>query len=353
MEQKHSPEHPLNDHIDLFFLFLQLWRSKLLILGITALITLCGAAYSFLSTPIYQSSAVLASPSESDLIEIRKIHTLLQQIIYSETASEEASTTDIFGQFISALNSNRYKNSFLSKPELLDHFRNDNTTQLQARKEFNRALKVTLPDTEEINHITISLRTKSPELSSSWLNEYISFAHQQFSKELTNNLQARIHAAQNNLLLTIQSKKANYHSNLIEEIKSIEEALIIANEIGLVNPLKTETNFGKQHIIDQMRGIYRLGSKSLNAELNALKAREKNLDNIPGLSDEKLKLELLANIDLDSKLISAMILDLAAEPAPKPIEPRKTIIILLSIVAGLLIGIMTVLAGNLVRHRRT
>ncbi len=348
MEAKIQSHLKSSDEIDLFELVAQLWKSKLLILSITAIFTLIGFAYAFLSAPVFKSSAVIAHPAPGSLVEIKKIQTLLKQSIQS---SEEVNPERIFDQFIHRLTSNRYKDHFLSRTEVLEYFRSENMTQLQARQSFNNALTIKIPTKKPYQQITLSLQTDSPELSSRWLNEYIQFSQERFISELTDNIRSQISAAKNNLLLKIQSKKANYRSNLSEEIKNLEEALAIAEEIGLHNRLKTETIFYKPEVLDQMRSVYRLGTKSLKAELNALKARVKDTDSTPGLSAEKLKLELLSSIKLNTESISPMTLDLAAEPDSKPVKPKRLLIIALSVLLGGMVGVIIILVKSAIRNR--
>lgn len=350
MEANTSTNQRGSDEIDLFELADQLWREKLLIILITTAFTLIGASYTFLSTPIFKSSAVITPPTPGSLIEIKKIQTLLEQLIHS---SEEVSPDTIFDQFLHNLNSNRYKERFLSRTEIQEYFRSENMTQLQARQSFNKAMTIQTPKKKPYQEITLSLQTNSPELSSRWLNEYILYAEDRFISEMSENIHSQISAAKNNLLLNIQSKKANYHLNLNEEIKRQEEALAIAEEIGLHNPLKTETIFYKPEVLDQMRSAYRLGTKSLKAELNALKARAKEIDRTPGLSEEKLKLELLSSIKLNTKSISPMTLDLVAEPDSNPVKPKRLLIITLSVLLGGIAGIITALVRIAIRNRRS
>lgn len=356
MEANTSETIKHSDEIDLFDFITQLWGSKILILSITTCFTLCGLAYAFLSTPIFQSNSVVAPPSERDLIEIRKIQLLIDQIRKGNNPKESTDpktikSSDIFEIFTHSLNSNRYKEGFLSRPDVLEYFRLEGMSQFMAREAFDQALTIIIPKQTPYYQIKLSFETNSPELSARWLNEYIQYAHKRFVAELVNNIKSEISAAQNNLQLTIRSKITNYRTNLREEIKNLEEALIVAEEIGLDIPLKTEINFDRPLALDKMRGIYHLGSKSLKAELNALKARVKDIDSTPGLSDDRLNIELLDNINLDISSISTMTLDLPAEPNYKPIKPKRTLVIALSFVLGGIIGIAAALVRSLINSR--
>lgn len=339
-----------SDEIDLFELITQLWKSKLLILLVTGIFTALGTAYAFLSTPVFQSTAVIVPPTSNNLVELKKINTLLINVGHNFNVS---SPQDIFEQFANNLDSNRYKNSFLSQPELLDYFQTENSTELHARDRFNKALTIKIPKKKPYHEITISFETTSPELSSRWLNEYITYAQSRYRSELVKNIATQISAAQNNLHLTINSKRANYLSNLHEEIRNLEEALKVAKEIGLIEPLLTDANFYNDQVIDKLRNTYQLGSKSLKAELKALQARLKDPENTPGLSNDKLNLKLLTSINIKKESIDVMTLDLPAEPVIQPTKPKRIILVALSIMLGSIAGIIITLTRNGLKKRQT
>ncbi|MGI1671144.1 MAG: hypothetical protein K6L74_12585 [Neptuniibacter sp.] len=338
-----------NDSINPSELIGILWKYRLLIILTTTIFTVAGAAYSFFSTPIFQSTAVIVPPSTNSLIEIQKI-----QLLLTETGNDYTPATPeiVFSQYLHNLNSNRYKNSFLSRPDLTKHFRATEMNQIQARKAFTKALNIQIPKKKPYHQITLSLNTNSPERSTRWLDEYIQYSSNRFITELEHRIKSQISAAQNNLHLTIESKQANYRSNLQEEIRNLKEALEIAKEINLVEPLQIDNTFPNTQIIDQLRSTYRLGSKSIEAEIKALEARLKDRNNTPGLSDDKQKLELLASIDIQKGSIQVMTLDLPAEADLKPIKPKRMIITALAICLGILIGILAAILSNTFRSRK-
>lgn len=347
MESNSSSNKSYSGEIDLIKLMYQLWKSKLLILSITAMITIIGASYAFSINPIFQSKAVIAPPPNSSLVELIKIQALLEQ---TGNHPEKITTDSIFEQFLNRLNSNRYKDHFLSKTDILEYIHTESMTQPEARKAFDKSLSIRIPKKKPYSQITLSLETNSPELSTRGLNNYIQYAQARFIEELAKDINSQVDATKHKIQLNIQSKNANYLSDLNEEIQNLEEALVVAQEIGLQNPLNTEITFDRPLVLDQLRGMYYLGSKSIKAELNALKLRAKNSGKAPGLSTEKFKLELLSSITLDTNSISPITIDLAAEPNLTPIKPKKLLIISLSVLLGGFLGIMAALAKRTLRN---
>jgi len=62
----------MDDEIDLFELIESLWKEKVLIVAITAIITLIGGGVAFSLTPTYEASVQMLPPSQSDVAELAK-----------------------------------------------------------------------------------------------------------------------------------------------------------------------------------------------------------------------------------------------------------------------------------------
>ena len=57
-----------DDEIDQFELIQSLWKEKVLIVAITAVIKLIGGGVAFLTPPTYESSVKMLPPSQSDVV---------------------------------------------------------------------------------------------------------------------------------------------------------------------------------------------------------------------------------------------------------------------------------------------
>lgn len=344
---KKSNEINFSDFITL------LWRYKLIIFGITSAFALAGIAYSYLSTPVYRSQATITPPPEKSLIELRKIQSLLVQAGYKPNNADLITTETIFSRFMHDLNSHRYKKEFLSRPDVLNYFKKNDGSTNKAIKDFNKALKISLPKRKPYHKISLSLSTTSPELSAKWLSEYISYSESRFIQELESDITAQITAMKHNLSNVIISKKENYKSKVQEEISNLKEALYIADEIGLENPLATESIFYSPSLVIEMRNLYHLGSRALSAELKALEKRSKGIStgSISGLAEFQFQLELLSNATLDSSQLSSMTLDLVPEEEERPIKPRRIFISALSLLFGLFVGVTVAIINHIIRQK--
>ena len=81
-----------DDEIDLFELIQSLWKEKVLIIAITAVITLIGGGVAFSLTPIYEASVKMLPPSQSNVAELVKFDIL--QSSQSQSQSQSLSFAD-------------------------------------------------------------------------------------------------------------------------------------------------------------------------------------------------------------------------------------------------------------------
>ena len=146
-----------------------------------------------------------------------------------------------------------------------------------------------------------------------------------------------------------------YTTELEKEVTKLREALSIAATLGLTSPLSTDSvdNEKNNLMIDEVRRLYKLGSKALEAEITALQNRKHNESFIPGLSTLLQQSELLSSVEINKDNIQPIQIDLAAELNEKPIKPRKFLILAVSIILGLFMGIFTALfAGFITRVKK-
>lgn len=66
--QPHSAVY--DDEIDLFELFQSLWQEKVLIVLISAVVTVLALIYALTATPVYQVQSVVKPAAEKDLDEL-------------------------------------------------------------------------------------------------------------------------------------------------------------------------------------------------------------------------------------------------------------------------------------------
>ncbi|GAA0691901.1 LPS O-antigen chain length determinant protein WzzB [Marinobacterium maritimum] len=335
-----------NDEIDLFELIENIWQQKWLVV-ITAVIALVlGCAFAFLTTPTYESKAFLLPPTEKDIVELR------------QPAAGNTSTANtaqaVYEAFLQNIDSNTVKKSFLAQPEVSAFFDGVSPTPQGQWRAFKDALNITLPSKNSPVLSTVGFQLNDPELAAKWTNEYIALAAQQTRAQLATDFQSEIRANLNDLELQINNRRALFKSQLNAEIHKLEEALQVARAIGLTDPLKTDViiDDSGRTMVDEVRKLYRLGSKALEAEIKAVSARRDNEIFIPGLLQLEQQKSLLESVRIDSQKIQPATIDLEAQAPDAPIKPKKALILALSVVLGGMLGVMIALVRSAIRNRK-
>src|SRR5690606_28894680 len=129
-----------------------------------------------------------------------------------------------------------------------------------------------------------------------------------------------------------------------DRITRLEEALATAESIGLDTPrelgsLIAINTYGlNTENIQSGSLLYLRGAQALRAELQQLRQRESEDAYIPELPDILKKIALLKAINLNPEALTTATIDRAAIIPEEPIRPRRMIIILLGLTAGLVLG---------------
>jgi chain length determinant protein (polysaccharide antigen chain regulator) len=352
-----------DDEIDLFELFENLWKQKLLIVLITLVVTAGGVAYAYLATPVYQATSYLLPPSSKDTAELRKLNLVAQGTNTGNErqnplslSTEQYTPQDVYEQFLQTLQSNTARKALFEQTGVQQYFlAQTEGDELKAWKEFNKAINITLPKKDNPDSANISIKADSPETAADWTNKYVHIATQISRNQLTADLREEIQSHINQLELQIESRRSVYQSQIDTELSKLREALSVARAINLKEPLRTDSIIDDQKntmMVDEIRRLYRLGSTALEAEIAAIEERRKNEAFIPGLTDLQQQKNLLEAMSVNPDTIKTVNIDLEALPDDTPIKPKKMLITALSVVLGGMAGVMIALVRTAIRNRR-
>lgn len=336
--------HLGGDEIDLLKLISNLWHQKYLIILVTLCITATGGFYAFLSTPVYESKIYLIPPREKDVVELKKL------AFYSGT-SVDYSISYVYNRFNEVLNSNQAKSVFFQQKDILNYYMDGSSSEKGAWENFLENL--TINSSNPLQNINVSLETTSAQYSKKWLNSYIAQVILLTKEQLFSDIREAISSKRERIDIKISSRLNLYSSNLEKEIVELNEALVIANALNLISPLNkdiVETE-NSNLMIDKVRRLYKLGSKVLKVEIETLKNRNDNSLFIPGLSRLLQQQNVLSSLTINKVKIQPVQIDLEALVSDNPIKPKKIIILAVSIILGLLFGIISALVHSLIRNR--
>ena len=113
----------MDDEIDLFELVESFWKEKVLILAITAVITLIGLGYAFLTPATYEARVEIILPSISNTAELQKFD------ILKSSQTQTQTQTQIFTDFLSILRSNQLIKKFLLEEGVMKSLFEKETSQ--------------------------------------------------------------------------------------------------------------------------------------------------------------------------------------------------------------------------------
>jgi len=330
--------------IDLFELIESLWREKVLIVAITAVITLIGLGYAMLTPPIYEARVKILPPSISDIAELQKFDILKS---YDETRGDIAelqkfdnldfSQAQIFTDFLTILKSNQLRKKFVQ-----EEGDNDFKTFINKSRE---------------NGAFFKLQFSDAYLAAKFANKLVDLAIEQYRMDKSFAFAAVKDQIIKKLLYKNSSLISSYKDRLDKEINKLNEAYLIAKKLGIVEPRESKDktlkiNPSTSLVTEEMRYLYSQGTRALNAEIESVTQRKKNISMFNSLIDIEQELLLLNTVSFDASKVSPITIDLVAEAPDYIFKPKRPLIVLLSVVIGGFLAIIYVLILNAVRRRR-
>lgn len=338
------------DEINLIDLLRTLWQQKLVILLSTSLCLLIGVSYILFSKPIYEATGYISPPSNKDIGEIN----------YGRSKSRYAlldlyTIKDVYSIFTQALLSEATKRDFYNKvylPSMAANYPQNKLPRLFAKNLIIREIagrSLPTPDSKPSNY-TVSMKGASPELDAKLVQEYIDLAQQKALKELIAEDRFERRQAVRDLQEKIDSIRDIANNNRLDRIQQLKEANKVAQTLGIkvaaLNGVMIDAK-----ALNNVSLMYLRGQNALQAELNNLNAR----DSMDAFAPSKLKLrEKQSQLDLFTKIVvnPAKVMmfksDSVIEIPQFPIAPRKRLILVLSLFAGLFLGSMLVIMRKLV-----
>ena len=347
--QPYSPTH--DDEIDLFELFQSLWQEKILIVLVTAVVTVLALIYALTATPIYQTQATLVPPPAYAVQGYNEG----RMEAFRNTGVKELTANEVYSIFKTNLNSSQLRNAFFEEvylPSLSAEQQKNSRESLL--KTFNKILSVKQGDPKtNPNLYQVSVELDNPDEAASWVTQYIDRATTATKLELKKNIEAEQSVRINALSSQITSLLDTAKKEREDQMNLLKEALYIAESIGLENtsPQSDKASLGGNRYIDNDL-IYTRGAKTLRAQLAVLEKRSSDEPFIPGFREMNTQLELLRAYKLNDADVSVVTIDEAAEVPTAPIKPKKSLIVAVGIVLGGMLGVFAALIRSMIRKRK-
>jgi len=336
-----------DDEIDLFKLIQSLWKEKVLIVAITAVITLIGGGVAFSLTPIYEASVQMLPPSQSNVAELAKFDVL----------KSSQSQSQSFADFLQILKSNQLLKTFLSQEGVKATLFSPETSSQRALSAIEKIAVVEIPKKDPTTEVSFKFQFKDAALAADYANQLVQLAVDQYRANTAQTFASEKDQEVNKLKDQQESLISTHEGRLNMEITKLKEAYEIARKLNIDEPVESrnmsvKTEARSSVITEEMRYLYSQGARALRAEIETVSERKKNLFMVDGLMEIEQRLALLNSASFDVSKIMPVTIDLAAEAPEQSIKPKRSLIVALSVVVGGFLGIIFVLIRNAVLNRK-
>jgi len=334
-----------DDEIDLFELIQSLWKEKVLIVAITAVITLIGGGYAFSLPPTYEASVKMLPPSQWGVAELAKFDVL------------QSSQSKPYADFLQILKSNQLRKAFLSQEGVKTSLFSPKTSSQKALSALENMAVVEIPKKGPKTEVLLKFQFKDAALAADYANQLIQLAVDQYRENIAKTFASEKDQEVKKLKDQKASLITTHEGRLNKEITKLKEAHQIADKLNIIEPresrdMSVKTEASSSVITEEMRYLYSQGTQALSAEIETVSERKKNLAMVDGLLEIEQRFALLNSVSFDVSKIMPVTIDLAAEAPEQRIKPKRSLIVALSGVVGGILAIMFVLIRNAVRNRK-
>lgn len=354
-------EQPVNvtrdDEIDLFDLVDDIKNKWIWVVGSTLTFLLLAIFYCAKSEPLYQVDTVLKHVEPKELAQINQPEFAN---IPGHTITPSGAFNRIRSLLVSSSVMGSYYQSLLEEADLKLHalIYDESLSEEQNEADFAERfdIEAAVRNGEEevvVQSLYITFDLEDAELAAEVLNRYIAFVVMEYTKETKETLEYQTELQMSKWNLEIEKLRTLYTINKERRITNLKEAINIASAIGQKKPVYSAETVNVGTTPPQ----FMLGETTLRTELQDILNRKSiNEDQyISGLSELLYTMNLSERVDIDWSKVKFIEVDKRAIIPRQPIKPRKSLIIALGIVGGIMFGILAALiaAASDRRFRRS
>ena len=330
------PDACPEDEINLLDLWRVLARQWKVICAITGLSVLGAVAYVFLATPVYEAQAVVKPPESKD-VEVLNIPGISQ-----------ITSADIFAKFVWNLKSSSVRQQYLAENSRFSPLEDEVPDIKEGAK-------------KEVGFTFLSLQGHDSKLVADWVNGFILLAEKETLNNYLLGIEPSIANRKKEIENQLQIGLDFANQRRLDRIALLEDQIAIARASKIYNRKRSNyTTMASQSVgvtlNTAQEPLYMRGVKELTAEKEELEKRKNDEPFIDGFRDKQ---ERLAQLDAGLKQLQAaraiaraVTVDQPATQAKRPVKPRRTRVLALSIVLGVITGIFAAFLVNLVQEKK-
>lgn len=342
--QSNSLTPDRSDEIDLLEILRSLWQEKLIIVTTAIVVLLIAAAYAFLSKPVFEAKYYISPPSVNDIANLNYGRT-------ERSGLKSYSVDDVYRIFLRNLQSESQLRTFFEQvylPSLGDKAGETQPSVLYSR--MSKAITVAAVNKDEMGRWSVAVQDHSAQNSQAWASRYVELASDAAKQELIRNVTKEASVVERNLGLQIDMLRESGKRMREDTISKLREALAIAKASGLQNSVVFaggENSGLAGNMADSFS--YLRGSKALEAELKNLESRDSNDPFIPGLRELQTQYDFYKWLRGGVYEIAVYRQDGTVDVPLEPVKPKKLLILVLGLGAGIVIGSVFALLRSFIR----
>ncbi len=335
----------MTEEINLSSIVDKMIQKKNILIGIILTSFLLSSIYAFNKEEIFKAEAFLIPPESR---YTQPLNVFLDDGY--RLSRDEITPSTIYRVFMLNLQSRKYQRKYFFDNNLHEYFAEKDldksfTNNFYKNINFVIESKITSRDFREQQFLTVSFLHTNPEQSAKWLNDYIKMVSDITTKDFVDGINILIKNTKKTFESEIISKKNLEKKITKDRIIQLEEALIIAKELGIVDRESSASNqqsviLSKDDPIHSKNPLYLFGSRALSAEIRALKNRKNTDSFISGLRQLEQKVKSLETITVNVNDVRSAQLDQAASTPKVRHSPKRKLIVLLGTILGGFIGFL-------------
>ena len=358
VDQRATAYPRAEDEIDLIELFQTIWSQKAKIALVTLVTTLAAGVYAFTTEEVWTSKAVFDPPKLEEINEYYTVTQQLKRILQSAKIGDVALepkkiTADVYSEFMKQIDSDDLRKEFWSASDYYAEKIKGKTSTSAKSSVLNRLIdnniKTEVADGKKVLHPSVSLSANSAPVAKKLLEQYLERINETVRQQKITELNIAISQLVANLDAEKKRIKFNAETQRDNSIKISQNAKNIAKKANIkdfnINAIQGNANVAKTDM------LFFLGTKALDAQLDNLTNNPLILPvryyQIEQILTEIKALPSLRNLNIKSYryLMSPR------EPVTKD-KPKRTLILVLGVVLGGLLGIMVALCQHAINRRR-
>jgi LPS O-antigen subunit length determinant protein (WzzB/FepE family) len=399
-------QHPVSDEIDLFDLLQAIWKQKTWVAGCALVAGLLGAIYAFMSPQVYQVSSVLRPVAINELDALNRSD--VYKLSPADALAKVAVQLDSYETRLAFFRANPTllaadERSGYSQAQSAEAF-NLMLFDSKGSDAGNASLRVEMQYPKGVDGVAIL---------KGFIDYAIARQRDQVGADLTvivNNRLAELEGKIDNARKDYAREKAAKIAQLLENdsikraqlqdeldalrlalrvqrtqrLAQLSEAIAIARSAGIKTPSAVGTpQASPTQVTNQASALYLMGTQALEAERAALQQRtgddftservaeigkelhlleaNREVDALKARGDDDMfiqnvewpraEIARLRGLNIDMNGLKLVTIDRPAQEPLSPIKPRKALIIVVSLSAGLMLGMLLALIRHLFQTR--